>query len=115
MKPLLIHSVKATDLILQLNKEFKPKQPWIMHGFRGNKTHAEQLINAGIFISFGEKYNPEAVRICPSEKLFLETDESAINIKRLYSQIADLRNEPPLQFEKQITENIHKIFLKPGG
>ena len=36
-KPLLIHCVKAYQELIAIKKELKPKQPWIIHGYRGNE------------------------------------------------------------------------------
>ena len=70
---------------------FNPSQKWIVHGFRGKPQLAGQLLKAGIDLSFGEKFNPESIQITPIERLFIETDESAMPIERIYEQIARIR------------------------
>lgn len=85
--PLIIHNVKATEEIIKIKKELKPKQLWIIHGFRGNKNLAEQILNQGIALSYGENYNLEAVRITPDNMLFFETDESKLYIKDIKNNI----------------------------
>ena len=86
-KPLLIHCVKAVDELLAIKREMKPLQPWIFHGFRGKPQQAEQLLRAGFHLSFGEHFNPQAVRLCPADRLCLETDESTLTIQEISQRI----------------------------
>lgn len=77
-KPILIHCVKAIDEILQIKKETKPKQLWIIHGFRGKPQQMQQLLKAGFHISFGPHFNRESLLSCPPEFRHLETDDSGL-------------------------------------
>ena len=79
-KPLIIHAVRSFDLLLALKKELRPRQLWIIHGFRGKGAVARQLLDAGFALSYGEKFNPEAIAITPADRLFTETDESPLPI-----------------------------------
>ena len=45
--PMVIHCVKAFNELIQLKKELRPRQPWIIHGFRG-KERAIEAIGATI-------------------------------------------------------------------
>ena len=110
-KPLIIHSVRATDLLLADSKQMRPKVPWIIHGFRGNPMEAKQLINAGFCLSFGEKYHVEALTITPLDRLFLETDESPLDIHVIYNKVSqDLRMEVA-ELEEIVGNNIQRIFF----
>ena len=42
--PMIIHCVKAYNELMQLKKELHPRQPWIIHGFRGKKNVAVDLL-----------------------------------------------------------------------
>lgn len=68
-KPLIIHCVKALDIILRLHKEHRPSSPWIIHGFRGNAETARQITSRGIYLSLGEKFNPDAILNIPPHLL----------------------------------------------
>ncbi|MBP5630243.1 MAG: TatD family hydrolase, partial [Bacteroidaceae bacterium] len=59
-KPLIIHCVKAFDQILRLRKELKPKQSWMLHGFRGKPQQLRSLLDAGFFVGFGYQHNEES-------------------------------------------------------
>lgn len=86
-KPLIIHAVRSFDLLLALKKELNPQQLWIIHGFRGKASLAKQLLNAGFALSYGEKFNSDAVAITPSNLLFTETDESTLPIYTIRQNI----------------------------
>ncbi|MBO5699451.1 MAG: TatD family hydrolase [Bacteroidaceae bacterium] len=73
-KPLTIHCVRAFDIILQLKKEINPTQTWVIHGFRGKPALAQQLLDAGINLSFGKQYNEQSFNLCPNDRKFRETD-----------------------------------------
>ena len=80
-KPLIIHDVKAHDVIVGLKRDLKPVQKWLVHGFRAKPSVAKMLTDAGIFLSFGEKFNRESLMVTPEKMLLAETDESPLSIK----------------------------------
>ncbi len=111
-KPLIIHAVKAWEELYHIRKELSPTQNWIIHGFRGNPQITQQMVKAGFMFSIGERFNTESLKYIPKESLFLETDESEIDIKEVYQQVADAMN---LDFESlvaQIAQNVHRVFPK---
>lgn len=73
--PLILHIVRAFPEIITLKKRLSPKQPWIIHGFRGKPQLASELLRHGFYLSIGEKYNPDAVAVIPRDRLLLESDE----------------------------------------
>lgn len=50
---------------MELRKAFRPKQRWIIHGFRRKPELARQLVDAGFDISIGTKYNPGVPAVVP--------------------------------------------------
>lgn len=52
-KPVIIHCVKAFQEIIELKKELRPTQTWILHGFQKNLQIAESLLKNGIVVSIG--------------------------------------------------------------
>lgn len=75
-KPLIIHCVGRYGLLLDLHRQLKPKQLWVVHGFTGKPELARQLAAEGIGISLGKKSNPAIRDIVPATLLFHETDVS---------------------------------------
>lgn len=111
-KPLLIHLVKAVDELLQVKKKISPAQPWIIHGFRGKAALANTLLNHGFYLSFGEKYQEEALRAVPLNRLFLETDESNVPIYELYEEASRVRGVAVSELCVAIQENINNVFFR---
>ena len=102
---LIIHCVKAWDELIASKKELKPRVPWIIHGFRGNATLAGQLIRQGFYLSFGEYFNPGAVREAWPGRLFAETDDREIDIRTVYRNLSVSLNLRLEQFAGQVAEN----------
>jgi TatD DNase family protein len=93
-KPLFIHCVRAWDELLLSHKTVKPHMPWIIHGFRGKKELARQLISRNMYLSFWFDFvirpeSSELIRSLPPEKIFLETDGSDVSIKEIYRKVAE--------------------------
>ncbi|MCM1137775.1 MAG: TatD family hydrolase [Duncaniella sp.] len=74
-KPLILHIVRRFQEIIQLKKELRPTQPWIIHGFRGKPQLALQLLRQGFYLSYGKKYNPESYALTPPSRRLHETDQ----------------------------------------
>lgn len=74
--PLIIHCVRATDILLALRKKHNPRNQWIFHGFRGKPEQAAQLLAAGIDLSFGNRYNTDALDATPLHRRYHESDQT---------------------------------------
>lgn len=110
-QPLFIHCVKASGELIALKKELHPRQPWIIHGFRGKKELALTYLRHGFYLSFGRYFHPTAVEATPSERLLLETDETSLSVKEVYMQVAEVRKVSLNQLEECIDENINFLFF----
>ena len=109
-KPLIVHCVKSFDEIIAFKKRLQPKQPWIIHGFRGKPEQAFRFIQSGLFLSFGFNYNEDAIKIVPPEKIFLETDNSAHTIQVVYEKVAATLNIEGEKLIRQIETNVKSVF-----
>lgn len=74
-KPLTVHCVRAFDLLLASSKKLRPVMRWTVHGFRGKPALAEQLLAAGMNLSFGKKRNQQSYDLTPPLRRHEETDE----------------------------------------
>lgn len=110
-KPLILHCVKAHDVIIGMKKELKPAQRWVIHGFRGKPSILKMLLDAGISVSYGEKFNKESVAATPPEHLFAETDESPLAIECI---IATLQSMNPVITPGLIESNLHTLLEGVG-
>ncbi len=111
-KPLIIHCVKSFDEIVSYKTQVRPRQIWIIHGFRGKTQQAEQLLKHGFFLSFGEKYHPETLRQMPLDRLFLETDDSiASTIEVIYRNVSRILAISEEKLMDRIKENVDTYFF----
>ncbi len=60
--PLVIHSVKVTAELFALHKEYHPAQAWIIHGFRGKKELATDLLRHGSEKNTRKKHCPSSLQ-----------------------------------------------------
>jgi len=92
-KPVVIHCVRAWEELLGSHRRLKPVKPWLIHGFRGNKVLAAQLISKGMYLSFWFDFiiraeASELIRNIPKERIFLETDGSGTDIREIYKKVS---------------------------
>ena len=109
-KPLIIHCVKSYNEIVELKKETKPTQTWIIHGFRGKPEVGTILTKAGIVLSIGERFNPKSIKTIAIENLLIESDECSKPIEEIYQNIATTRNISVMELEKEVEKTYKNIF-----
>lgn len=114
--PLIIHCVRAIQELILLKRKFKPKQPWIFHGFRKTNT-AMQLLAEGFYLSIGlallkDEKLQQTVQTIPLERIFLETDDKEGDIKSLYEKLAELKGKSISEIVAQIEQNFEKVFQR---
>lgn len=110
--PLVIHAVRTMDEMLRLKKEYHPQAPWIIHGFRGKKEQALQYLRHGFYLSFGEKFQEEALCATPLDRMFFETDESRLDIEQIYDRAAAVLSLSPEELTGQVQQNVHAVFTR---
>jgi len=127
--PVVIHSVKASEVVIQSIKKFK-KLSGMIHSYSGSFEQAKQLIDLNFFISISgsvtydnAKKIKTVVKKLPLTSLLLETDapdqsdqnnadkrnEPAYLVNTL-NVISVLRNEQPDIIARQTTLNAKKLF-----
>lgn len=109
-KPLIIHCVKAWEELLHIKKLYKPRQPWIIHGYKGKVELAKQLLSHGFLFSINERFNDDAIREIPLDRLFCETDISETSIEDIYSEVAKALDISEEVLASQIAENVKRTF-----
>lgn len=85
--PLTVHCVRALDLLLAARRELQPTARWTLHGFRGKPAQARQLLAEGFDLSFGPRFNADSLRLCPPERLHIETDDTGLDIETVHRAI----------------------------
>ena len=110
--PLIIHCVKAFNELIQLKKEISPRQPWIIHGFRGKLPLAADCIRHGFYLSIGSRFQADALKAIPLDHLFIETDESEESIGSIYQRIAETKGISLKELTEAINKNMREVFFK---
>ena len=110
--PLIIHCVKAFNELIQLKKEISPCQPWIIHGFRGKLPLTLDCIRHGFYLSIGSRFQADALKAIPLDRLFIETDESEESIRSIYQRIAEVKRISLQELAEAINKNVRKVFFK---
>ena len=90
-KPVLIHCVRSFDRLLRLHKQCRPRQLWIVHGFRGKPALAQQIMAKGMLLSFGHVFNAETLSMVAtsSHPFFLETDCDEVGLRSVCHRVTD--------------------------
>ena len=114
--PVVVHAVKTHHLLLEFMKQHTPSVPVIIHGYQGSRQMAEDLVEAGCFLSFGETLlqdrpkQREAFAAVPPESLFLETDESEVPIVRIYEAAAEVMGMETETLREVMLQNVATCF-----
>lgn len=113
-KPLIIHCVKAYEELVQQLRQNNNRVPVIFHGFNKNKILAQQLISKGFYLSFGKALQQpamqELIKILPADKIFLETDDAAVNIEMIYLLATQALQIDVNSLSLQIKKNAATVF-----
>lgn len=115
-KPLILHCVRAFGEVINMLKESNNKIPVIFHGFNKNAILAKKLTDKGFYLSFGEALLKAAMKdvfnSVPLERVFLETDKSPADLKRIYTEASAIKNVDMNLLSLQIIKNANKVFGK---
>ena len=115
-KPLVIHCVRCfPELIRMKTNSAAHDLPWILHGFRGAKRKAFELLDAGLTLSFGagllrDAGNMEYFTEVPLDRILIETDESPELFPQILAEAAAMHLLPPSEFAAAVETNFRRIF-----
>lgn len=114
-KPLIIHCVRAYNELIRMKLETKSAVPWIVHGFQAMLPILHQLIRHGFYFSVGEKLllnrsKSDIISAIPSDRLFLETDDSDRSIRNIYLLAAQIMKTDEEALAERIALNFKNLF-----
>jgi TatD DNase family protein len=114
-KPLIIHCVQAYEELLYLLDKYRVKVPVVFHGFsKQSLPLAQKIIAKGHYLSFGKALRQEKMRVLlralPQEKIFLETDDAVLPIKRVYEWAAAAFTISAESLSLQLQKNAALVF-----
>ncbi len=97
-KPVIVHCVKAFDVLITIIKKYQNQIVFIIHGFNQNEQIAAQLIKMGAYLSFGNALlNAKNERLkhifaqTPNHQLFIENDAAASQVAQIYEAAASIK------------------------
>lgn len=109
-KPMVIHCVRAFNELMALRRQ-NGSGIWVVHGFTGSRQLAQQLAQAGIWVSYGAALLDER-RAKVRESLsandgpfLLETDDSPCGIEAVYRAAAEIRKTTVDELASTIKRN----------
>jgi len=114
-KPLVIHCVRAWEELLAAHRNMKPLTPWLVHGFRGKKELALQLIKRGMYLSFWFDFvmrpdSAELLRFLPNYRIFLETDGADVDIRDIYRKASIDLGMDVDELKRIVINNFNALF-----
>jgi TatD DNase family protein len=114
--PTIIHCVRAFSDLIAIKKKLNPQVPLIIHGFNQNSEILTELIKHQFYISIGEaifneNYNAHKfLKNIPENRLFLETDNSKISIKKIYKKASEILQITEKELITIINQNFQAVF-----
>jgi len=116
-RPLIIHSVKGSNEVINAFHTIKPSQKWIIHGFNQRWTVAESFLENDILLSFGSALlKNESTRAVfkkiPAGSYFLETDESDDEIETIFAEAAFLSELPLETIQLNLEQQFNQLFTR---
>jgi TatD DNase family protein len=111
-KPVVIHAVRAWDVLRTAKKEVNPSVRWVIHGFRGKAKLASELVSENFMISLGfEGISPEVVEAAGMNNILLETDDSGRSISSVYSHFTVIIGIGHNELTDRLRDNFNSCFV----
>lgn len=113
--PLILHCVKAHDLLMEYLKSTKKPPVIIWHGWNQKPELAKQLLPFPVFFSFGKQLllpGSNAVQwlvACPITRIFFETDDSELEIGSIYQRASLILQLPEAVLAERVVANWNAI------
>ena len=114
-KPVVVHNVRATQDILDARRSARLDDvTLVIHGMRGNANVARTLLDAGCYLSYGPRFNAEALQATPPDHLLIETDDSDTPITDVATQVALILTLTATQLMQLVTVNAQRLLFPSG-
>ncbi len=114
-KPLIIHCVRAYEEVRAILTKQRVSVPVVFHGYNKKRELAAQLTAQGWYLSFGSALlnnssAGDALAAIPADRFLLETDNSNISVREIYSKAAGIRKKGEDELILQLTSNFKNVF-----
>ena len=110
-KPLILHIVRGAEQVIKAWRDSRPHTiTAVVHGMRANAQVAQMLLREGFLLSFGARFNPDAVRCTPLDSLLIETDEAHTDINAVAQAVAQARGMDMEDVKKAAATNLMRLL-----
>lgn len=110
-KPIVVHSVRTAQEILAIRRKAGfAAVPLAVHGMRSNANVARLWLDAGCYLSFGARYNPDALLATPIDRLLIETDDGDTSIGKVAQLVAGTLGMPTDEVIGHAANNAHRLL-----
>ncbi|MBF6608294.1 MAG: TatD family hydrolase [Flavobacterium sp.] len=115
--PVIVHCVAAFQEIISLKSNLSVEVPMIIHGFSKSDELAQQLLNHGFYLSFGDRILEsdalrQVLKNVPADRFFLESDSADVDIAEIYKTGAESRGAGTSELIQQMHSNFNSVFNK---
>jgi TatD DNase family protein len=113
--PLILHCVKAHDLLMEYLKSTKNPPAILWHGWNQKPELARQLLPFPVFFSFGKQLLQQSsnavqwLSACPLDRVFFETDNSELEITAIYQAASLILQLPEVVLAERVIANWNAI------
>ena len=112
-KPVVVHNVRTTQQILGTRRQAGLTDVQLaIHGMRGNAHVARTLLDEGCYLSYGPRFNPEALTATPLDRLLIETDDSDVTIQDVAARVALVLGFSTEVITTTAAENARRLLMK---
>ncbi len=114
-KPVIIHCVRAFSELIAAKKKMKSSIPFILHGFNKNEQILSELLQNGFYISIGtallqtDSNAAKALKLIPTNRLFLETDVKDTPIQGVFLAAANILNIEIEDLKEMVNRNFGNL------
>ena len=113
--PLILHCVKAHDLLMEYLKSTKNPPAILWHGWNQKPELARQLLPFPVVFSFGKQLLQQSsnavqwLSACPLDRVFFETDNSELEIAAIYQAASLILQLPEVVLAERVIANWNAI------
>ena len=110
-KPVVAHCVRTAQRLLDVRRQAGlTAVPLAIHGMRSNQRVARLLLDGGCYLSYGPRFNPDALAATPLDRLLIETDDNPTPIDEVATLVAQALHLSPQQVKDTAIANL-QTFL----
>ncbi|MFP4471311.1 MAG: TatD family hydrolase [Bacteroidales bacterium] len=115
-KPVIVHAVKSHPEVISLHRSLGLDVQMIFHDFNKHRNLARQLLDHGFYLSLKAsllshgRRSENLIGEIPDDRLFLETDDTGMDIREFYQAVAEEKNIPVDELKRIIHKNFETCF-----